>query len=52
MTTGEMKSAAAFGLFCLFGGGGFGVGFFPQKRLKRVNTRFIKMRENKAKSLI
>lgn len=32
MTSGEMNSTAAFGLFCLFGGcGGFGVGFFPQK---------------------
>lgn len=26
-----MKPAAAFGLFCLFGGGGFGAGFSPQK---------------------
>lgn len=54
MTTGEIKSTAAFGLLCLCGGGGggFGVVFFPQKRLNRVSTRFSKMRENKAKSLI
>lgn len=32
-----------FGLFCL----GFGVWFFFPKRLKRVNTRFKEMRENK-----
>lgn len=52
MTTGKMKSTAAFGLFCLFGGGGFGVGFFSSKRLKRENTRFSKMRENNANSFI
>lgn len=48
MTSGEMKPTAAFGLFC---GSSFGVGFFSPKRLRRVNIRFNKMRENKAKSL-
>lgn len=35
MTTGKMKSTAAFGLFCLFGGGGFGVGFFFLQKIKK-----------------
>lgn len=44
VVAGVMKSAAALGLSCLFVVAFFS---FSSKRLKRVNTRFKEMRENK-----